>query len=224
MSLTTYILLILIFLGEIHILTVGQTGFTIMMQPSKTYTLGVCPIHFSKIFLLRLHSPKVWKHGRWLFKISTVYTKALTSWNDPLARWTRWLDAQVRWLAIPKQQGAATTSQSAHVMVSLQTSVSAMPMDVNLRKSWPETCKCYNCQKIGHLANNCLEPHKQHAQNNFSEMDILDLVAKAVTTALNEWDKRKEVKEEAKTDFWHSPWWKTHPVWSIISQSWKLVQ
>ena len=44
---------------------------------------------------------------------------------------------------------------------------------------------CYNCQKIGHLAHNCPEPHRQHAQNDISEVDILDLVAKAVNTALD---------------------------------------
>ena len=46
--------------------------------------------------------------------------------------------------------------------------------------------ECYNCQKIRHLANNCLEPHKQQAQNDFSEKDISDIIAKAIATALND--------------------------------------
>ena len=98
-------------------------------------------------------------------------------------------------------QGATTTSQSTHVTVSPQASDSATPMDVNSQKSRPETRKCYNCQKIRHLANNCPEPRKQHTQNDFLERDISDLVAKAIATTLDEQDKRKEVKEEAKTDF-----------------------
>ena len=74
-------------------------------------------------------------------------------------------------------------------------------MDVNLQKARPKTQKCYNCQKIGHLANNCLEPRKQQAQNDFSEKDISDIIAKAIATALDDWEKQKEAKADVKTDF-----------------------
>ena len=74
-------------------------------------------------------------------------------------------------------------------------------MDVDLHKSQPETCKCYNCQKIGHLTHNCLEPHRQCAQNNISEVDISDLVAKAVNAALDARETKGKAKEEAKVDF-----------------------
>ena len=49
--------------------------------------------------------------------------------------------------------------------------------------------------------NDCPELHKQCARNTFSERDISDLVAKAIATALDEQDKRKEGKEEVKMDF-----------------------
>ena len=60
-----------------------------------------------------------------------------------------------------KPQAAATTSQSAHIMASPQASDSATPMDINLQKAQPKTWKCYNCQKITHLPNNCLTAARQ---------------------------------------------------------------
>ena len=82
-------------------------------------------------------------------------------------------------------QVTAATGQSTHITVNPQTSDSITPMDVDLQKSQPETRKCYNCQKIGHLAHNFPEPHRQPAQNDISEVDISDLVAKAVNAALD---------------------------------------
>ena len=74
-------------------------------------------------------------------------------------------------------------------------------MDVNLQKAQPETQKCYNCQKIGHLANNCPEPRKQRAWNDFLEKVISDIIAKAIATALDDWEKQKEAKADVKMDF-----------------------
>ena len=100
-----------------------------------------------------------------------------------------------------KPQAATTTSQSTHIMVSSQASDSATPMDIDLQKAQPKTQKCYNCQKIGHLANNCPDPHKQQAQNGFSEKDISDIIAKAIATALDNQEKQREAKADVKTDF-----------------------
>ena len=100
-----------------------------------------------------------------------------------------------------KPQAATTASQSTHVTVNPQASDSATPMDVNLQKARPKTQKCYNCQKIGHLANNFPEPHKQWARNDFLEMDISDIITKAIATTLDDWEKQKEVKTDVKTDF-----------------------
>ena len=100
-----------------------------------------------------------------------------------------------------KPQVAATTDQSTHIMVNPQTLDSTTSMDVDLQKSRPETHKCYNCQKIRHLTHNCPEPCKQCAWNNISEVDISDLIAKAINTTLNAQEKREEAKEEAKVDF-----------------------
>ena len=100
-----------------------------------------------------------------------------------------------------KPQAATTASQSTHITVNPQALDSTTPMDVNLQKAQPETQKCYNCQKIRHLANNCPESHKQRAQNKFSEMDILDIIAKAIATALDDREKQKEAKMDVKTDF-----------------------
>ena len=100
-----------------------------------------------------------------------------------------------------KPQAATTASQSTHVAPSPQASDSATPMAVNLQKARPKTRKGYNCQKIGHLVNNCLEPCKQWAQNEFLEKDISDIITKAIATALNDREKQKEVKADVKTDF-----------------------
>ena len=100
-----------------------------------------------------------------------------------------------------KPQAATTASQSTHVTVIPQASDSATPMDVDLQKARPETRKCYNCQKIGHLANNCLEPRKQWARHDFLEKDISDIIAKAIATALDDREKQKEAKVDVKMDF-----------------------
>ena len=44
-------------------------------------------------------------------------------------------------------------------------------------------------------------PCKQRAQNDFSEKDILDIIAKTVATALNDQEKQKEAKADVNTDF-----------------------
>ena len=100
-----------------------------------------------------------------------------------------------------KPQATAAASQSTHVTASPQALDSATPMDVDLQKAQPETQKCYNCQKIGHLVNNCLEPHKQQAQNDFLEKDISDIIAKAIATTLNDQEKQKGAKMDLKMDF-----------------------
>ena len=74
-------------------------------------------------------------------------------------------------------------------------------MVVDLQKARPETRKCYNCQKIRHLTNNCPEPHKQRARNDFSEKDISDIIAKAIATTLDDWEKQKEAKADVNMDF-----------------------
>ena len=98
-------------------------------------------------------------------------------------------------------QVTTTTGQSTHVTVNPQTSDSITPMDVDLQKAQPEMRKCYNCQKIGHLTCNCPEPRRQHAQNDISEVDILDLVAKAVNATLDTRETKGKVNEETKVDF-----------------------
>ena len=98
-------------------------------------------------------------------------------------------------------QVTTTAGQSTHITVNPQTSDSITPMDVDLQKSQPETRKCYNYQKIGHLAHNCLEPHSQRAWNDISEVDISDLVAKAVNATFDAQEIKGKAKEEAKADF-----------------------
>ena len=68
-----------------------------------------------------------------------------------------------------KPQAATTASQSTHIAPSPQASDSATPMDVNLQKARPETRKCYNCQKIRHLANNCPEPRSSGPGTTFQK-------------------------------------------------------
>ena len=98
-------------------------------------------------------------------------------------------------------QVAAATGQSTHITVNLQTSDSITPIDVDLQKARPETRKCYNCQNIGHLAHNCLESRRQRARNDISEVDISDLVTKAINATLDARETKGKAKEEAKADF-----------------------
>ena len=121
--------------------------------------------------------------------------KQSTSQTNPIVR------RMSQMVSHTKPQVAAPTSQSTHVMVSPQASDSITPMEVDLQKSRPKTWKCYNCQKIGHLTNNCTEPRKQHTQNNFLEKDISDIIVKAIATTLDDWEKQKEVKADVKADF-----------------------
>jgi len=74
-------------------------------------------------------------------------------------------------------------------------------MDVNPHKSCTETHTCYNCHKVGHIALNCPKPQRQCVQNNATDINISDLVAKAVTAALDAWDKKEGAKEQVKGDF-----------------------
>ena len=91
-----------------------------------------------------------------------------------------------------KPQVATTTGQSTPIMVNPQTSDSITLMDVDLQKSQLETHKCYNCQKIRHLTHNCPEPRKQCAWNDISEVDILDLIVKAINAAPDMQEKKKK--------------------------------
>ena len=70
----------------------------------------------------------------------------------------------------------ATAGQSTHVTVNPQTSDSITPMDVDLQKA-------------------------QTAWNDISEVDISDLVAKAINATLNAQETKGKAKEEAKADF-----------------------
>ena len=51
------------------------------------------------------------------------------------------------------------------------------------------------------LAHNCPEPRRQCARNDISEVDISDLVAKAVNAALNAQETKGKANEETKADF-----------------------
>ena len=88
------------------------------------------------------------------------------------------------------------------VISSPQTTDTSAPMDIGQCKPHTETRTCYNCNKPGHILPNCLEPRKQRVCRAIMEVDIQDLVAKAVSAALDAWDKAKaETKEEVKGDF-----------------------
>ena len=49
--------------------------------------------------------------------------------------------------------------------------------------------------------NNCSEPCRQWAQNDFSEKDILGIIAKAIATTLNDREKHEEAKVDVNMDF-----------------------
>ena len=148
--------------------------------------------------------------------------RALTSWSNPPARQTWLSDAWVRWTVVShtKPQVATTISQSAHI--SPQASDSVTPINVDLQKSQPKTWKYYNCQKIGHLTNNYPEPHKQHSWNDFSEKDISDIIAKE-SHCPSIMIKRNKRRWKQIFDLVSGHWWKTHPIWPIFSQFWKIV-
>ena len=92
----------------------------------------------------------------------------------------------------------SATSQSTQVIASPDKSP---PMDVDQHNSHTETHTCYNCHKVGHIAPNCPKPRKQRIRNNAIDVDISDLVAKAVTAALDARDKKGEAMEAVKRDF-----------------------
>ena len=199
------------------------------MQCSRTYMFGGSPTQFCRIFLLRSHSPMGWQHGIWLSEILTISTKALQSWSDPQARQTQLSDACHSSSHESNGWPCQTTGCRYHQSVStchdqptgigFCHSYGCQPTEGTTRNS-----EVLQLQEIGHLANNCPEPHKQCAWNKFSEKDILDIITKAVATTLDDQEKQKEVKADAKTDFWLGWQWKTHPTWPIVSQYWKIVQ
>ena len=161
---------------------VGRTSFNDEAL-EDTYIRGLPNSIFQKVFT-QVTLPKgldAWKmvvqnldrlhRGLVELKCSTGQTNPTTGCTSQATGWP--------------PQVTATTSQSTHITVNPQTSDSITPVDVDLQKSQLETRKCYNCQKIGHLTNNCLEPHRQCAQNDISDVDISDLVAKAVNATLD---------------------------------------
>jgi len=75
-------------------------------------------------------------------------------------------------------------------------------MDVDQNKPHADTHTCYNCQKPGPISPNCPEPQKHHVQGTATEIDIQDIVMKAVVAALGARDNEgTKAKEEAKGDF-----------------------
>ena len=116
--------------------------------------------------------------------------KQSTGWMNPLATHTN----------LPVTN---TMSWPAPAVISSpQTTDTPTPMDIGQHRPYIETCTCYNCNKPGHISPNCPEPRKQHMCRAITEVDIQDLIAKAVSATLDVWDKvEAETKEGVKGDF-----------------------
>src|SRR6266481_4629360 len=52
----------------------------------------------------------------------------------------------------------ATNWPTPAIISSPQTTDTSTPMDIGQHKPHIETCTCYNCNKLGHISPNCLEP------------------------------------------------------------------
>src|SRR5260221_9822031 len=68
---------------------------------------------------------------------------------------------------------------------SSKLAVDLQPMDLDHMKSKNPPWTCYNCNKPGHIAQNCLEPHMHQVRNTDPlSLETIQAIAEAVRIAV----------------------------------------
>src|SRR5260370_23673767 len=118
--------------------------------------------------IYRLHlMPRTWvewKHkasilDNWWRRFNATHPQMMTPKNSATSAMTPMCSA-----ALPSSAPPATHSPMPSTPSS-KPAVDPQPMDLDHMKSKNPPWTCYNCNKLGHIAQNCPEPHMHRVHN-----------------------------------------------------------